>query len=131
MERMEIFSMLKSSDLHVSPFIYIFSNLFSQPFCFCFGIRVLYVLLYLCAQVLNHVWLFLTPWTAACQAPLSMEFSRQEHRSRLPFPTPGDLPNSGIQPESPTSPAWAGGFFTTEPPGKLIIPLLKYCFEWL
>ena len=44
------------------------------------------------------VWLFLTPWTVACQASLSMEFSRQEYRSGLPFPTPRDLPNPGIEP---------------------------------
>ena len=58
-----------------------------------------------------------TPWTAARQAPLSMKFSRQEYWSELPFPPPGDLPDPGIQPESP---ALAGGFFTTEPPGKPI-----------
>ena len=52
------------------------------------------------------------------QAPLSMEFSRQEHWSRLPFPTPGDLPDPGIKPASLVRPALAGGFFTTEPPGK-------------
>ena len=51
----------------------------------------------------------------ACQAPLSMGFSRQEHWSGLPFPTPGDLPDPGIEPGSFVS---AGGFFTTEPPGK-------------
>ena len=45
--------------------------------------------------------LFATPWTIACQAPLSMEFSRQEYWSGLPFPTPGDLPNPGIEPRSP------------------------------
>ena len=45
-----------------------------------------------------------------------MEFSRQEYWSGLPFPTPGDLPDLGINPESP---ALAGGFFTTVPPGKL------------
>ena len=50
--------------------------------------------------------------------PLSMEFSRQEYRSGLPFPSPGDLSNPGIEPESPVSPALAGGFFITEPPGK-------------
>jgi len=44
-----------------------------------------------------------------------MEFSRQEYWSGLPFSTPGDLPNPGTQ---PVSPAWAGGFFTAEPPGK-------------
>ena len=62
--------------------------------------------------------LFAAPWTVACHAPLSMEFSRQEHWSRLPCPPPEDLPNSGIKPECPTSPALAGGFFTTEPPGN-------------
>ena len=51
-----------------------------------------------------------------CQAPLSMEFSRQEHWSGLPFPPPRDLPDSGIKPPSP---ALAGGFFTTAPPEKL------------
>ena len=49
-----------------------------------------------CTKLLNHVWLFLTPWTVACQAPLSMGFSRQEYWSRLPFSSPGDLPNIGV-----------------------------------
>ena len=44
---------------------------------------------------------FATPWTVACQAPLSMGFSRQEYWSGLPFPSPGDLPNPGIEPRSP------------------------------
>ena len=52
------------------------------------------------ACVLSHVWLFATPWTVACQTPLSMGFSRQEYWSRLPFPPPGDLPNPGIEPTS-------------------------------
>ena len=56
-----------------------------------------------------------TPWTVAHQAPLSMGFSRPEYWSGLPFLTPADLPNPGT--ELP-SPALAGGFFTTEPPGK-------------
>ena len=47
-----------------------------------------------------------------------MGFSRQEYRSGLPFLSLGDLPNPGIKPTSPVSPALAGGFFTTEPPGK-------------
>ena len=51
------------------------------------------------------------------QAPLSMKFSRQDYWSGLPFPPPGDLPNPGIKPMSLASPL-AGGFFTTEPPGK-------------
>ena len=58
---------------------------------------------------------FATPWTAACQAPLSMGFHRQEHGIGLPFPPPGDLPNPGIKPASPPS---TSGFFTTEPLGK-------------
>ena len=53
-----------------------------------------------------------TPWTVACQVPLSMEFSKQEYWSGLPFPSPGDLPDPGIKP------ALAGGFFTTEPTRK-------------
>ena len=66
-------------------------------------------------QLQNHVGLFATPWTIAHQAPLSMGFFRQEYWSQLPFPSPGDLPNSGIR---SVSPALAGKFFTTEPPGK-------------
>ena len=53
------------------------------------------------------------PRTVARQAPLSVGFSRQEHWSGLPFPSPGDLPNPGIEPTSLASPALAGGFFTT------------------
>ena len=56
---------------------------------------------HLWCQSLSHVQLFTTPWTIACQAPLSMEFSRQEYQSEQPFPSPGDLPNSGIKPVSP------------------------------
>ena len=56
------------------------------------------------------------PWTVASQAPLTMEFSRQEYWSGLPFPSPGELPNPGIK---PTPPAWqADFFFTTGPLGK-------------
>ena len=51
---------------------------------------------------LSRVWLFATPWTVAYQASPSMGFSRQEHWSGLPFPSPGDLPYSGIEPRSPT-----------------------------
>ena len=56
---------------------------------------------------------FVTPWTVACQAPQPMEFSRQEYRSGLPFPSQGDLPDPGIEPVSLASPALVGGFFTT------------------
>ena len=68
-----------------------------------------------CAQLPSRVQLFATRWTVAGQDPLSMGFSRQEYMSGLPFPPPGDLPDPGIE---PTSPTLAGGFFTTEPPGK-------------
>ena len=56
---------------------------------------------------------FETPWLIAYQAPLSMGFSRQEHWSGLPFPSPGDLPNPGTEPTSLMSPALASSFFTT------------------
>ena len=56
-----------------------------------------------------------TPWTVACQAPLSLGFSRQEHWSGLPCPPPGDLPNSGIEPGSP---ALQADSLPSEPPGK-------------
>ena len=55
-------------------------------------------------------------WTVAHQAPLSVEFSRQEYWSRLPLPTPGDLPDPGIEPVSLVSLTLAGRFFPTAPP---------------
>ena len=57
----------------------------------------------------------MTLWIVAGQVPLSMGFSRQEYWGGLPWPPPGDLPELGIEPGSP---ALAGGFFTTESPGK-------------
>ena len=60
----------------------------------------------------SHVQLFVTQWTVALQAPLSMRFSRQEYWSWLPW-SPGDLPNPGIEPVSLMSPALTGRFFTT------------------
>ena len=65
-----------------------------------------------CAKSLQSC-LFVTPWTAAHQASLSMGFSRQEYWSGLSFPPPGDLPDPGIKSTSLTSPALAGRFFTT------------------
>jgi len=64
---------------------------------------------------LSRVRLFATPWTVAYQASLSMGFSRQEYWSGLPFPSPGDLPDPGIEPGSPTLEA---DTLTSEPPGK-------------
>ena len=57
-----------------------------------------------------------TPWTVARQAPLSIGFSRQEYWSGLPFPSPGDLPELGIEPASPVFPSLADRFFITMPP---------------
>ena len=65
------------------------------------------------AKLLSHVRLFVTPWTVAPQAPLSMGFSRQEYWRGLPCPPPGDLPDPGIESASLTSPLLAGEFFTT------------------
>ena len=66
-------------------------------------------------KLLSPVRLFVTPWTVAYQAPLSMGFSRQEYWSGLPFPSPGDLDDPGIEPRSPTLLADA---LPSEPPGK-------------
>ena len=63
------------------------------------------------------------PWTVARHTPLSMGFFRQEYLNGLPFPPPGDLPNSGIKPKSPAPPELLGGFFTPEPPGKARIDI--------
>ena len=70
-------------------------------------------------KLLSHVRLFATPWTIAYHAPPSMEFSRQEYWSGLPYPSPGDLPDPGIE---PTSPALQADALPSEPPGK---PMLK------
>ena len=68
-----------------------------------------YVRSYLwCVSVLSRVQLFVTPWTIACQAPLSLGFSKQGYWSGLPFPLPRDLPNPGIKPTSPTFPLLSG-----------------------
>ena len=64
---------------------------------------------------LSCVWLFATPWTVAHQAPPSMEFSRQEYWNGLLFPSPGDLPDPGIEPGSPTLQA---DILLSEPPGN-------------
>ena len=78
-----------------------------STYCICFYC--------LRACVFSCVRFFVAWWTVARQAPLSMDFSRQEYWSELLFPTPGDLPDSGIE---LVSPALGGGFFTTAPPGK-------------
>ena len=70
---------------------------------------------------LSRVWLCATPWTAAHQVPPSMGFSRQEYWSGLPFPSPGDLPDPGIEPKSLMSPALADGFFTSWATGVILL----------
>ena len=71
----------------------------------------------MCVCVLSHivVQVFVASWTIAHQFPLSIELFKKEYWSGLPSPSPGDLPDPEIK---PTSPAVAGGFFTTESPGK-------------
>ena len=66
-------------------------------------------------KLVSRVRLFATPWTVAYEAPLSMEFSRQEYWSGLPFPSPGDLPGSGIEPGPVTLQA---DTLPSEPPGS-------------
>ena len=66
-------------------------------------------------KLFSRVRLFATPWTIANQAPLSMGFSRQKYWSGLPFPSPGYVPNPGIEPGSPALQADA---LPSEPPGK-------------
>ena len=68
--------------------------------------------------MLSHVQLSCNPMDHSHQAPLSTGFPRQEYWSGLPFPPPGDLPNPGIKPTFLVSPALAGKFFTTTPPGN-------------
>ena len=76
-----------------------------------------YAYVYMCVCILNcfsHVQLFVILWTVAHQAPLSMGLSRKEYCSELPFPSPGDLPDSGIEPRSPSLQADS---LTSELPG--------------
>ena len=79
-------------------------------------------------HALSQVWSLWSPWTVACQTPLSMEFSRQEYWSGLPFPPPGDLPlpdRLWAKPPSLASPALAGGFFNNAPPEKPLVAFIK------
>ena len=78
-------------------------------------------------KLFSHLQLFVMLWTVAHQAPLTMELSRPEYWRGLPFPSPGDLPNPGIEPTSLVSPALAGIFFTTVPPGKPIYVCVCVC----
>ena len=81
--------------------------------CVCVCVHVLCLISQSCPTLCNPI-----DCSLACQAPRSMGFSRQKYWSGLPFPSPGDFSDPGIKHESPVSPASAGRFFTTEPPGK-------------
>ena len=76
-----------------------------------------------CMLSLSHVQFFAAPRTTAHQAPLPMEFSRQEYWNGVPFPPPGHLPNLRIKPASLAPSALAGGSLTLVPPGKLFLSL--------
>ena len=73
----------------------------------------------------SRVQLLATPWTVACQAPLSVGFFRNEYWSGLPFPSPGDLLNPGIKPASLTSPVLAAGSLPLAPPGSQVITKMQ------
>ena len=85
-----------------------------QELCYSFILSQL-IFTMVVVYSLSRVCLFVTPWTIALQAPLSMGFPRQEYWSSLPFPSPGDLPDPGIEPRSP---ALQADSLLTEPPGK-------------
>ena len=76
----------------------------------------------------SRVWLFETPWTVAYQAPLSTGFSRQEYRSGLPLPSPGDLPDPRIELRSPT---FQADTLTSESPGKPKVKVKSLSPIWL
>ena len=80
-------------------------------------IKIISFFPYVKVKSLSHVRLFVTPWTVTYQATLTMGFSRQEYWSGLPFPSPGDLPDPGIEPRSP---ALQADTLPSEPPGKPI-----------
>ena len=79
--------------------------------------------------VAQFVRLYAAPWTVACQAPWYIEFSRQEYWSALPFPTPGDLPDSGMELVSLAASALVGRFGTTAPAGKPINEYNLLCVQ--
>ena len=100
--------------------------------CIIIHAHILYVLC-ICGAVLSrfsHVGLFVTLWTVAYQAPLSMGFSRQEYWSGLPCPSPGDLSYLGIEPASLISPTLADGFFTMRATWEAPYNVFFFFFKW-
>ena len=140
-------SLSLSLSLYIYIYIYVFSGSgqhgslsFKAPDIFCLprgsweevlksllvtALCSLEIILSACAhtQLFSPVWLLAALWTVALHASLSVEFSRQEYWSGVPFPSAGDLHDLGIEPTSPAAPALAGRFFTTEPYEK---PLRLY-----
>ena len=89
-------------------------------------------------KLFSRVWLFVTPWTVAYQAPPSMEFSRQEYWSGVPFPSPGDLPDPGIKPGAIIRFQLFTGFFPSLRKNSWHIPLYMFktysvmtCFTYI
>ena len=132
--------------LHSSESMLIFNVLLSEYFFFFPKTHnkeyMYYIVTHYKHIMCVHVQLFATPWTVAHQAPLSMGFSRQEYWRGWSFFSPGDLPDLGIKPTSPVSPAPACGFFTTAPPEKpihiiyilytnIMYKYTKYISSWL
>ena len=98
----------------------VFVSLHLIPFCELNFNNHNFRICYFCAVLsrFSHVQLFATPWTVACKAPLFMKFSRQEYWNGLPSPSPGDLFNPGVKPESLMSPALQADSLPSEPPEK-------------
>ena len=99
--------------MSLSPFIYTIRVTLGNSLKTCPFLRVRSNMCTCMLNCFNCLWLSVTPWTVARQAPLSMGFSRQEYWNGFPCPPPGDLPDLGIEPVSLTSPALGGGLFTT------------------
>ena len=110
-------------DAEMYMFVYICIHTHTHIFAIFEYIAIYMVLLLSC---FSHVQLFVTPWIVACQAPLSMGFSQQEYWSRLPCPPPGHLPDPGIKPTSPVSPALQVDFLPAEPIGETQVCVCVY-----
>ena len=126
---------LKSSR---NPSLYSINILLWWPTCLLLRVYILYsycTVTVFCMKVkvksLSRVWLFATLWTAAHQAPLPIGFSRQEYWSGLPFPSPGDLPDPGIEPRSPALQADAGRRFNLWATRKPAIQNSSIVCVWL
>ena len=89
-----------------------------------FPLAILHTYVHACSAMSESA----IPWTVAHRVPLSMGFSRRAYWSRLPFPTPGDLPDPGVESESLMSAVLAGNFLTTAPPWKPMVVYVCHCY---